>query len=174
MSLVGSVIFLRGEHSADRRTNRQGLKVIAGNQLRFGSLRGPTEGNGKRRQVTAEYEIKSLSLLAEVLIHRIRCGPGAIVVPQVWSGGPDHHQLFRPGNRKKAQQQLVKESENRCIRSDSKREREDGNSGEHGSPHQRAESILDVESDSRHQIKVRRSLPVGLLSCVRLKDLKER
>src|SRR5262245_38313310 len=98
--------------------------------MRRASLRGASRAVYRHiRPLTihdCEHAGKSLSAVAELLIHQIRKREAFYSA----AGIAEHHELLRIANREMFQQQRVHNTENRRIRADTKRKSEHGHSGE--------------------------------------------
>ena len=152
MALIHPVVFLRIEDPPNRRRHAQHREIVPGNHFRVHPLRVVVDGDRGGYQTPAEDLGKRLRLLLEILIDRVRMHAVAHVVSVVGAPLIQHHQLVRLLHRQLAQQNLIKQGENRRIAANPQRHREDRHRGEQRTATKRAQSKSKVQRQIGHHL----------------------
>ncbi len=139
------IVLVGAEHAADGRLHAQHREVVAGDDLGLHALGLLADADGSRHEPPAQGVRERLSALLKILEDRIRVHPRPGVAAHVIRVLVDHHELVGRGHVEPPKQELIQERENRRVRADAERERQDGDGGKEGRSTQAAERQTEVE-----------------------------
>ena len=140
-----------GEHPAHRRADAEHRKVIARHEIGADQFRAALERRAHGTRVRAEHAAEDLVLVADLLIHRVGEPVRPVVAAIVFAASGQHHQLLRISHRKRLQDELVDQCEDRGVGADAQGQRKHRYGQKNGRLAQSTQGIPEISQDCGHR-----------------------
>ena len=150
VTLVDLIVFLRIEDASRRRSHAEHREVVARHHLDVDALGLVVDRDRGVGQPARQHFAERLGALLVLLVDRIGVHARAHVAAAVRARLIQHHQLVRVLHRQLAQQDLVDQREDRGVRADAERERQDRDDRKQRAAKEAADGQLEVVGWQRH------------------------
>ncbi len=138
------------QRAADVRADGEDVEVVPGHELTADALRLSVGHQRERRGKACDDAAEHRRLIAEVAVHRVREGAVVERASLKCAGSVEDHELLRISYGQQAEQQLIGERENRRVRADAERDRQDHDERERRRLQERASRVANVLRQMGH------------------------